>query len=80
MGLVFSGVLAGMASSKSEEELLGVLMMVFILVPSIIGTCLGFSAVDRRLSNPIALWIATIWNTIILGCFLLLILIGLGKG
>jgi hypothetical protein len=80
MAVVFSGALAGMADDKSEVAALGGLMMIFILVPAIIGTCLGFGAMDKRLPTPISLWIATIWNGIILACFALLMIIGMAKG
>jgi hypothetical protein len=80
MAIVFSGALAGMADNKSDAAALGGIVMIFTLLPSIIGTCLGFSAMDKRLPTPIGLWIATIWNGIILACFGLLMIIGMAKG
>jgi len=80
LGIVFSGVLKEMADNKSDATALGLVMMIFILVPSIIGTCLGFSAMHKRLPTPISLWVATIWNVIILACFALLFIVGAAKG
>jgi hypothetical protein len=80
MVVLFSGILAGMADSKAGEEALGGALMIFVVVPSIVGTCLGFSARDKRLPTSIAVWIAIIWNAIILGCFGLLMAIGMAKG
>jgi hypothetical protein len=59
--------------------MLGMALMLLVLLPAIIGMGLGFSAVDRRLVNPPVLWIATIWNILIVGGFLLLCLIGIFK-
>ena len=78
MAIVFSGALAGM--DKSDAAVLGGIVMIFTLLPSIIGTCLGVAAMDKRLPTPMGLWIATIWNGIILVCFGLLIVIGMAKG
>ncbi len=80
MAILFSGALAGMASSKSDQEALGGALMIFVVLPSIIGTCLGFSARNKHLPTPISVWIATIWNVIILACFGLLMVIGMAKG
>jgi len=54
----------------------GVVLTFLLLLPSVIGMALGFSAVDRRLSNPPMLWVATIWNILIVAGFLLLCIIG----
>jgi hypothetical protein len=77
MTVVMSGALAEMARSREGREALGFICMGIALVPSLVGMALGFSAVDRRLANPMSLWIATIWNIIILSAFLLLSLIGI---
>jgi len=54
--------------------------MVVLLVPSIIGVALAVSSMDRRLTNTIGMWIALIWNGVILGGFLLLLIVGMLKG
>jgi hypothetical protein len=79
LAIVMSGALAASVHSKEEVEMLGMALMLLVLLPAIIGMGLGFSAVDRRLVNPPVLWIATIWNILIVGGFLLLCLIGIFK-
>ncbi len=77
MAVLMSGALAGMAEDKVGEQVLGLLLTLFVLVPSVVGMGMGLSAIDRRLSNPISLWIATIWNIILLCAFVLLCIIGI---
>jgi hypothetical protein len=76
---VMGGAFADAANSKAGAEAVGMAMMFLVLVPAIIGMSLGFSAKDRNQANPISLWVALIWNIIIIACFLLLCLIGLMK-
>jgi len=77
--LIFSGIFAQAASSEQGEEAVGVLFMFMVLVPAIIGMSLGLGAIDRRLTNPISLWIPTVWNGLMVALFLLLCLIGLAS-
>ncbi len=35
---------------------------------------------DRRLPNTIAMWVATIWNALILAGFILLVIVGIFSG
>ena len=57
--------------------LLDLFFSIFVLIPSLVGIALGFSAKERRLSTPPLVWIGIIWNAILLGLLILLILIGL---
>jgi len=77
MAALLAGAFKGMTKNKADEEAFGILLMFLLLAPSIIGVALGVSSMDRRLPNSIAMWIATIWNGMILGGFLLLMIIGL---
>ncbi|HLG16300.1 MAG TPA: hypothetical protein VJH03_17605 [Blastocatellia bacterium] len=47
-----------------------------IFAPSIAGTAMAVSAFDRRLVNPPAIWVATIWNGVVLAALILLSIIG----
>jgi hypothetical protein len=76
MAVVLSGALAGILQTKEGEQLLGVAFSLFVLFPSIIGLARGFSAMDKRLTNGPAIWIAIVWNGIILAAFILLSVIG----
>jgi hypothetical protein len=72
MGAGFSGLLAG---SNNQER--GMFLMFFGLVPALAGMGMGFSAINRRLTNPMSLWIATIWNSVFVAGWLLLSVIGI---
>lgn len=77
MAALLGGFFRSLAGNKQDEAALGVLLMLLLLIPSIIGTALGVSSMDRRLPNSIAMWVAVVWNGMILGGFLLLMIIGL---
>lgn len=47
--------------------------------PAQIGVGLSVSALDQRLGNSMGMWIAVVWNALLLGIVLLLIIIGLAK-
>lgn len=80
MSALLTGVFAGMADDPAGEEAVGMLLSLLLFVPSLIGTALGVSALERRLPNPPAAWVAVAWNALILGGFILLIVIGLFSG
>lgn len=80
MVALFAGVFAGMARDKAGQEAVGIVLMLFVLAPAIVGTALGVGAMDRRLPTPPMLWIATIWNGMMVGSFVLLMIIGMFKG
>jgi hypothetical protein len=76
MGILLSGALTGMVQTKAQEEVLGFVLILVVLAPSIAGLSLGFGAMDRRLVNPACIWIGILWNGVILGVFLLLCVVG----
>jgi len=80
MALLMSGVFAGMAKTKGDENAFGLLFSGMVLVPALVGMGMGFSAIDKRLSNPMSLWIATLWNVLLVGLFVLLCVIGIFTG
>ena len=69
-------IAAGM-NAGANQEMLGVMFMLLVFVPSVSGFGIGLGAVDRRFANPGTLWAAVIWNGVILGGFLLLTVVGL---
>jgi hypothetical protein len=79
MVLTFTGALAGFAQDMGETGF-GILLAAVVFLPSIIGTALGISTIERRLSNPPVLWGAAIWNGLVMGGFLLMIVVGLTMG
>jgi hypothetical protein len=79
LGALMGGFFRDMARQKEGQQMLGTLLMFILIIPSIIGVALGCSAMERRMTNTMAIWIATIWNSIILGSFILLMIYGLAK-
>ncbi len=77
MAALLAGAFKGMAKHKEDQEAFGMLLMLLLLAPSIIGVAFGVSSMDRRQPNSIAMWIATAWNGMILVGFLLLMIIGM---
>jgi len=47
-----------------------------LFFPAIVGAALGISCLDRRLNNPATVWIAAVWNSLLLGLHIILIVIG----
>ena len=76
LAVLLCGALAEVADTQEELAVLGVVISLLVLTPSIIGTAVGVSALDRRLSNPASIWVAVIWNSLILGLLLILTIIG----
>lgn len=80
MVATMAGLFKQLITDKDAEQAFGMLLFIIVLIPSIIGTALGVSSMERRMNNTMAMWIATIWNGIFLVGFVLLIIIGLMKG
>jgi len=80
MGALFAGVFQAMGKDKAAEQALGILLMFILLGPAIVGVALGVGVMDRRLPNTMAMWIATVWNGLILGGFILLMIVGILSG
>lgn len=70
-----SGVLAGMVRTRDDEIVLGLIVIFFMRVPAIVGAGLGVSCFDPRLRNPPSVWIAAIWNGLILLLYLATVLL-----
>ena len=75
LALMMCGVFASMAKSPGGTIGLGYLFLLIMLGPALAGMGMGFSAMGRK-SNPISLWIPTLWNLLLAAGFLLLCLIG----
>lgn len=74
--LVFSGLLAHMITSQSDAELLGGCLMIFVMIPSLVGTGLSFGNIDKRGRTSIAAWIVLFWNGAITLAYVLLMIKG----
>ena len=77
--LLLSGVFAEMIESEGED-VVGAILSFLIFVPTLIGVGLGLGSLDRRLGNPLIVWVGAIWNGVLLAIWLLLVVIGLMMG
>jgi hypothetical protein len=80
MAALFGGMFRGFVQDSESRELFGMVLLLMLPVPSLIGLSLGVSSMDKRLPNSIAMWIATVWNGVILAGFIMLIILGMTKG
>ena len=74
--LVLMSAAARRAQTHLDQQAAGMLLLMFVFVPAAVGVGLGMGSIDRRLSNPVSLWIATLWNGLILAVFVLMGIIG----
>jgi hypothetical protein len=80
MAGLFGGMFRGFANDEESRKLFGLVLMLLLPLPSLVGVALAVSSMERRVPNTIAMWIATAWNGIILAGFVLLIIVGIAKG
>jgi predicted Zn finger-like uncharacterized protein len=74
-----SGAAVKSVGSDVDAEALGLVMTFTMLIPAVIGTALGCSAMERH-SKPASVWVATLWNGALVAVYILLIIIGLTMG
>jgi len=79
MTCLVSGAMRGMARTKEDQIALGWVLIIFVLGPAITGLSLGMTAKRKQVSNPATLWIAIIWNAVLVVSFVVLMFIGLTK-
>lgn len=60
----------------AAEMVLGLALLLLVGLPSVIGTALGMSAKRSGGPNPISVWIAFLWNSLVLGGLVAMIVIG----
>lgn len=75
VGIMALGAM-GLVDDKSSQGAAAVLGGLVMFVSAIVGTSLGVGALDRRLGNPLSVWIAAIFNGIILAILILLVIVG----
>ena len=79
MTCLVSGALSGLARTSADRAALGWVLLIFVLGPAIAGLSLGMTARRSKGSNPPPLWIAIIWNAILVASFVVLMLIGITR-
>jgi hypothetical protein len=75
IAVLISGLLASFAEDPAMEFLLGIVVILFMAIPAVIGTAMSMSAM-RKGANTIGLWVALVWNSLIFGGLMLLMIIG----
>jgi hypothetical protein len=71
-------VAAGAAGSLDEGDVIIFAILAFVMIGCVVvGTGLGFGAIDRKLSNPVSLWIAALWNGIMTLALVVMMVIGI---
>jgi len=79
MTCLVSGAMSGLARTKEDRTALGWILIIFVLGPAITGLSLGVTAKRKQGSNPAPLWIAIVWNAVLVASYVVLTLIGLSK-
>ena len=77
LAVFFGGAVLGLFSQNKElEAVIDLVFGLFVFAPTLGGTALSFSALDRRLGNPPVIWGAVMWNGILLALYIGLSLLG----
>lgn len=74
LGYIFSFYLG--AIEAMTEDVIGISLLIFGLGPAIIGISVGTSTRVRGRKKPISTWVTMIWNGILIGFYLTLLVIG----
>lgn len=75
-GAVMFGFFANADGTSPDEQTFGFIFLGIVLAPSLIGFGVSSSAQENHLANPISVWIAIIWNALIVLGFIFLVIIG----
>jgi len=78
--LVFAGLFAEVAETDVEAEAFGIFLMLVVVLPLVIGLGLGVSSFERGVKGQVLAWVGTIWNGLLVGTWLLLMVVGIFMG
>lgn len=73
---MLSGALAGFADSPLAVVVLGAIMIFLVAVPAAVGSGVAWAAYRPGGPNSIGIWISMIWNLLLLGGVVMLLIIG----
>jgi hypothetical protein len=68
------------ADETISEAALGIVLSVMVFLPALIGFAVSSCAQERRLHNPLSVWIAVVWNSLLMLGFIALTAVGLMMG
>lgn len=77
LSLLFSGLFAEIAADPEGSEVFGLIFSLLVFMPALVGTALSLGTLDRRLTNPPVVWVAVVWNIVIVSILLLLTVVGM---
>lgn len=77
LGIVVSVIVGAVAK---QPEAFGVIFMLLGFLPAAAGTGVGLSAIERRMKNPLWVWVPAVWNGLMLTIFVLLSVVGTFMG
>jgi hypothetical protein len=63
---MITGALYRALGSPTDVQTLGCMVMLLLYAPSVLGTAFAATARDRRLRNTTMIWIALVWNVVII--------------
>ena len=75
--LLLSGAFATTVSSRSEMEVINMVIGLVVFVPALVGGAVGLGSLDKRLGNPPVVIVAAVWNGILLALMVILTFVGL---
>ncbi len=67
---VLGVVLTALSHDDGNPIAFLIVLLLFVFAPTTIGAALGWAALDKRLGNPVPVWIAAIWNTVVIAALL----------
>lgn len=65
------------ADGTTDQSTLGIVVMFIVFLPTLIGFTVSLCAQESRLHNPVAVWIAVVWNSMLLLGLIAIVAIGL---
>ena len=68
------------ASDYDDVQVIDVILTQVVFWLTLVGLGVGFAATDKRLGNPFIVWVGVIWNLVLLGLLVLLIIVGITVG
>lgn len=73
LGVLLSGALEETVTDEAGAMIVGSLIM----LPALVGIGLACGSLNKRAGNPPIVWVAVVWNAVMVAAWLLLCVIGL---
>jgi hypothetical protein len=76
IGLLLGGYFATMVHDRHDLVSLGYIILFFVFLPALLGLGLSLGAQEKHLPNPPVVWIAVLWNAMLVAGNVTLTIIG----